>query len=212
MSLVKNGAAFAAAVSLTGSLALAQAQVRPVQPTSPATRPMPVETTPAVTKPAPVTPTPLPQPVRPQPPQPITPTLPTRPQPPKPITPTLPTNPQPITPTVPTKPQPPIQRPPNWDYRHHWNNGYYPPHWINWNRAFLFSGYYGGGYYMEVTHNIPDLRYYGFNDRPRSLYAQGRWMVCSRTYYRGYCRTFRGPQWSLGVLNGRVSSIRYVGR
>jgi hypothetical protein len=73
-------------------------------------------------------------------------------------------------------------------------------------------GPFGGGHYLTVHHDIPDLRHYGFNDRTRSLYATGRWMLCSKSYYHGTCGTYRGMQGSLGSLNGRVSSIRYIGR
>ena len=76
----------------------------------------------------------------------------------------------------------------------------------------LFTGYYGDGHYLTIHHNVPDLRHYGFNDRTHSLYATGHWMVCSKANYRGTCHTYRGSQGSLGSLDGRVSSIRFIGR
>jgi hypothetical protein len=155
--------------------------------------------------------TPSTQPTRPAPVQPIQ-----RPQPPKPVQPIeRPQPPKPVHPIEPSRPQPPNAvkpRPPQHDSQYHWNHNYRPPHHVGWNQAMLFSGFFGGGHYMTVRHNIPDLRRYGFNDRTRSLYATGRWMVCSQTYYHGTCKTYRGRQGSLGSLNGRVSSIRFIGR
>ena len=185
MSVLKLGTAIAAVVSLYGSSAVAQVQVQPVQPTSPVTKPAPVKPTRPTTKPAPVKPGgPSIQPPRPQPPKPV------KPVPPRPVKP----------------------RPPQYDYEYSWRHHYRPPHYVGWNQAMLFTGYFGSGHYMTVRHNIPDLRRYGFDDRTRSLYATGRWMVCSKTYYHGKCRTYRGREGSLGSLNGRVSSIRFIGR
>lgn len=141
------------------------------------------------------------RPVKPPPPT-------TKPAPVKPDRPSIqPPRPQP---PRPVKPKPP--RPPHYDYHYHWNHHYRPPHYVGWNQAMLFTGYYGGGHYVTIRHNVPDLRQYGFNDRTHSLYATGRWMVCSKTYYHGNCRTYSGRQGSLGSLNGRVSSIRFIGR
>jgi len=184
MSVTKFGVGIAAAALLFGTGAVAQVQVQPVQPSPPSTMPV----APPTTKPAPVRPG---QPSI-QPPKPGRPEIqPPRPQPPKPV-------------------RPP--RPPQYDHEYNWTHHYRPPHHVGWNQAMLFTGHYGGGHYMTIRHNIPDLRRYGFNDRTRSLYATGRWMVCSKTYYHGTCRTYRGRQGSLGSLNGRVSSIRYIGR
>jgi len=191
MSVLRLGTAIAAVASLFGSSAVAQVQVQPVQPTKPVTKPAPVKPTPPMTKPAPVKPGgPSIQPPRPQPPKPVKPT------PPRPI--------------QPPRPEPP--RPPQHNYEYSWRHHYRPPHYVGWNQAMLFTGYYGGGHYVTIRHNVPDLRRYGFNDRTRSLYATGRWMVCSKTYYHGTCRTYSGRQGSLGSMSGRVTSIRFIGR
>jgi len=191
MSVTKFGIGIVAAASLFGAGAVGQVQVQPVQPVQP-TQPS--------TKPAPVRPgQPSIQPPRPQPPKPV------KPIPPKPDRPQ-------IQPPRPQPPKPVKPRPPQYDYQYRWTHHYRPPHYIGWNQAMLFTGYYGGGHYMTVRHNIPDLRRYGYNDRTHSLYATGRWMVCSKTNYRGDCRTYRGRLGSLGSLGGRVSSIRFIGR
>jgi hypothetical protein len=186
------GIGVAVAASLCASHAVAQVQIQPVQPTKPVTKPAPVRPTkpggPAIQPPRP-----------PKPIQPVRPPKPVKPRPPKPI--------QPVRPPKPVKP-----RPPQYGNHYYWNHHYRPPHHIGWNQAMLFTGYYGGGSYLTVRHNIPDLRRYGFDGRTYALYATGRWMVCSKINYRGTCRTYRGRQGSLGSLNGRVSSIRFVGR
>lgn len=208
MELAKLGFCIVASVSLANAGALAQVQVlpAPAKPTRPA---------PPTTKPAPVKPTPLPQPVRPTPPitkpAPVKPTPLPQPVPSRPVPQPQPIRPNPVKPVRPT-PLPQPVRPPNYDYRHHWDHGYRPPLVIGWNHAVLFSGHFGSGYYLPVRYNIPDLRAYGFDDRTQSLYARGRWMVCTKTRYRGTCRTYRGPQGLLPFMGGRISSIRYVGR
>jgi hypothetical protein len=193
-SIARIGMGITIATSLCASYAFAQVQIQPVQPTRPVTKPAPVKPTPPTTKP---------MPVRPGGPQ----IQPPRPQPPKPVKPR-----PPIQPPRPRPPKPVKPRPPQYNYEYNWRHHYRPPHYVGWNQAILFTSYYGGGQYMTVRHNIPDLRRYGYGDRTRSLYATGRWMVCSKTNYRGTCRTYRGRQGSLGSLNGRVSSIRFVGR
>jgi hypothetical protein len=186
------------AASMFGSPVAAQATIQPAQPT---------------TKPAPVKPTkpggPSIQPPRPQPPKPV------KPVPPKPVKPNpgrpeiQPPRPQPPKPVKPRPPYPGYQRPPSYHYRYirpPFYQYYYDPSW-----AVLYSRHGWGGHYLTVSHSIPDLRAYHFDDRAYAIYGNGSWQVCTKTYYRGTCRTIRDSHRSLGSLSGRVSSIRFRG-
>jgi hypothetical protein len=215
-STARIGLGITLATSLCASYAFAQAQIQPVQPTGPVTRPAPVKPIRPTTKPAPVKPTkpggPSIQPPRPRPPKPI------KPVPPKPVKPNpgrpeiQPPRPQPPKPVKPVRPRPPypgFQRPPNYHFRFirpPFYQYHYDPSW-----AVLYSRHGWGGHYLTVDHSIPDLRAYHFDDRAYAIYGNGRWQVCTKTYYRGTCRTIRDSHRSLGSLSGRVSSIRFLG-
>lgn len=178
--------AFPVAASMCASAAFGQIAIQPV-PNQPVTKPAP-------TKPG----DPQIQPVRP----PVQP-----PRPPKPGDPQI----QPIRPPV-QPPKPVRPRPPQYNPEWNWNHHYRPPHWIGWNQAILFSGLFGGGNYLTVRQNIPDLQRFGFHNRVRSMYTTGRWVVCSKKNYRGNCRTVSGRQGTFSTLNGKIRSIRFIGR
>lgn len=137
--------------------------------------------------------------------------VPNRPGPGQPGRPSIQPVPKPQ-PVRPVRPQPPRPRPPHHDLAWIWLHQFRPPHHIGWNQALLFSGPYGSGSYTVVRQSIADLKSIGFNDRARSIYTTGTWMVCTRTNYRGSCATYRGRQGELGHLGGNISSIRFMAR
>ena len=124
--------------------------------------------------------------VQPRPPQPeIQPPRPPRPRPPKPV-----------------RPPRPIIINPGWCHGN--------PGWA-YGHAVLYSGTHYRGHYVTVRSSVSELRQYGFDNRALSIHARGRWLICSKSQYRGDCITLRGSDPSFGRLAGRVSSIRYIG-
>lgn len=61
-----------------------------------------------------------------------------------------------------------------------------------------------------ITNDIPDLTIMDFNDRTKSLIAQGNWEICEDPYYRK-CVIISGENRALGNMHRKISSIRYVG-
>ncbi len=61
-----------------------------------------------------------------------------------------------------------------------------------------------------ITNDIPDLTMMDFNDRTKSLIAQGNWEICEDPYYRK-CVIITGQNRALGNMHRRISSIRYIG-
>ena len=61
-----------------------------------------------------------------------------------------------------------------------------------------------------ITNDIPDLTMMDFNDRTKSLMAQGNWEICEDPYYRK-CVVISGENRALGNMHRKISSIRYVG-
>ena len=80
-------------------------------------------------------------------------------------------------------------------------------------RAVLFSqpNFGGSRVVLEGNNAVNDFAQSGFNDRASSLRVErGQWMLCSRSGFRGACRTF-GPGDYTHLpheLNNRVSSAR----
>lgn len=83
-------------------------------------------------------------------------------------------------------------------------------------RAVLYSQPNFGGSHVVLAGTSPlnDFAQSGFNDRASSLRVErGQWMLCSRSGFRGECRTFGpGNYTHLRELDNRVSSARPVDR
>ena len=82
-------------------------------------------------------------------------------------------------------------------------------------RVVLFSQpNFGGSRMVLEGHNaMRDFSKSGFNDRTSSLKVErGQWMLCSRSDFRGECRTFGPGEYAHlpGELNNRISSARAV--
>lgn len=59
--------------------------------------------------------------------------------------------------------------------------------------------------FISADSNLSSVR---FNDRARSLRAEGRWEVCMDADYRSACRVFEGEVRDLGGFAGLISSVR----
>lgn len=72
----------------------------------------------------------------------------------------------------------------------------------------LFEGLSGGGRALDVRGETGSLAALGFNDRARSLQADGRWVVCEHAEFGGLCARVEGRVDDLTTLglSGRISS------
>jgi hypothetical protein len=59
--------------------------------------------------------------------------------------------------------------------------------------------------FFTADGNLSGVR---FNDRARSLQAEGRWEVCMDADFRSACRVFEGRVPDLGGFSGLISSVR----
>ena len=78
-------------------------------------------------------------------------------------------------------------------------------------RAILYSqSNFNGSRIVLEGQDVRNFSQGGFNDRASSLRVErGQWLLCSRSDFRGECRTFGpGEYHHLGELNNRVSSAR----
>lgn len=79
---------------------------------------------------------------------------------------------------------------------------------------FADSGQRGQG--VEISHDVPNLGDYRFNDRASSFFVSGgTWLACEHANYRGRCEVLaRGPGDLKPIrLNDNISSVRrYDGR
>lgn len=76
------------------------------------------------------------------------------------------------------------------------------------NGLTLYEGVSGGGRALDLRGDASSLNPLGFNDRARSLDAQGRWVVCEHDDFRGLCQRVEGRVNELNALglSGRISS------
>lgn len=72
----------------------------------------------------------------------------------------------------------------------------------------LFEGVSGSGRALDLTGETASLNQLGFNDRARSLEAEGSWVVCEHDDFRGLCQRVQGRVNDLNALglSGRISS------
>ena len=75
----------------------------------------------------------------------------------------------------------------------------------------LFQDSAQRGQAIEISHDVPDLGQYRFNDRASSfLVTGGSWLVCEHANYRGRCEVLQGGAGDLKPIrmNDNISSIR----
>ena len=76
-------------------------------------------------------------------------------------------------------------------------------------RLYAETGFAGESH--RVDRGVENLNTMRFNDRARSMIAEGRWEVCLDAGYGGGCRVVQGRVSDMGDWNARVSSLRYLG-
>lgn len=76
-------------------------------------------------------------------------------------------------------------------------------------RLYADTGFAGDS--RRVDRGVENLAGLQFNDRARSMIAEGRWEVCLDARHAGDCRVVQGRVSDMGDWNARVSSVRYLG-
>ena len=80
-------------------------------------------------------------------------------------------------------------------------------------RVDLFDGYQFDGRMYSINGTVTNFSDVGFNDRAQSMIIRdGNWQVCENSDFGGACQTYGPGRYpNLGVLAGRISSIRSAG-